>query len=150
MMCGRTLQSCVGYSFTTNHAHLDFDVIHRHLSETYWSPKIRREIVERAFRNSIVAMALDENANLVAFARVVSDRATFAWVCDVFVLPEHRGRGIARQLFATLEAHPDLQTLRRWCLATKDAQRLYQQLGYEFVIPGRWMMKPMSTERWQE
>ena len=77
---------------------------------------------------------------LAAFARVVSDYATFAWLCDVFVEEAYRGRGLGRWLVETTLSHPDLQGLKRWLLATRDAHELYRQLGFaEFGAPGRWM-----------
>lgn len=108
----------------------DIDTIHALLRVTYWSPGIPRETVERAARNSICAIARDDQGALIGFARIVSDRATFAWLCDVVVLPAHQGQGIARDLVRALQAHPDLQGLRRWLLGTKDAHGVYALLGF--------------------
>jgi GNAT superfamily N-acetyltransferase len=81
----------------------------------------------------------------------VSDRATLAWLCDVFVLEAWRGQGISRSLIEELERHPDLQTVRRWCLATRDAEGLYAKFGYSRISPTRnWMEKQGTPERWQE
>lgn len=132
-------------------ARLDLDAIHRILAGTYWSPDIRREVVAEALRNSITAVAIDDaTGETVGLARVVTDRATFAWLCDVFVLEAWRGQGISRRLIEALERHPDLQTLRRWCLATRDAHGLYEKFGYRPVPADRWMEKPMRAERWSE
>jgi N-acetylglutamate synthase-like GNAT family acetyltransferase len=108
----------------------DIEIIHAVLRETYWSPGIPRETVARAAANSICAIARDEHGKLVGFARVVSDKATFAWLCDVIVLPGRQGKGVGRQLVQKLQAHPELQGLRRWLLGTKDAHGVYEPLGF--------------------
>ena len=111
-------------------ARLDLDAIHEILAGSYWSPHIRREVVAEALRNSITAVAIDDATGAtIGLARVVTDRATFAWLCDVFVVEGWRGQGISRRLIESLERHPDLQTVRRWCLATRDAHGLYEKLG---------------------
>lgn len=118
----------------------DIDVIHAMLRETYWSPGIPRETVARAAANSICAIARDEAGKLVGFARVVSDKATFAWLCDVIVLPGRQGKGVGRQLVQKLQAHPELQGLRRWLLGTKDAHGVYEPLGFTAIEePHRFM-----------
>jgi GNAT superfamily N-acetyltransferase len=129
----------------------DLDAIHRILAGTYWSPGIRREVVAEALRNSLTAVAiLDATGETVGLARVVTDRATFAWLCDVFVDERFRGRGLARRLIDELERHPSLQTVRRWCLATRDAEGLYEKLGYARIPPARiWMERQEPRERWQ-
>ena len=121
-------------------ARQDLDAIHRMLAGTYWSPGIRRDVVAEALRNSITAVAIDDASGAtVGLARVVTDRATFAWLCDVFVDERFRGQGISKRLLEELERHPTLQTLRRWCLATRDAHGLYAKYGYQPVPEGRWM-----------
>jgi GNAT superfamily N-acetyltransferase len=118
----------------------DIDIIHAVLSETYWSPGVPRDVVARACANSVCAIARDEAGGLVGFARCVTDRATFAWLCDVFVLPEHQGRGLARALVRTLMDAPELQGLRRWLLATRDAHGVYAPFGFTpLAAPERWM-----------
>lgn len=111
-------------------SHAEMTVLHALLRETYWSPGIPREVVERACAHSICAVARDEAGAFVGFARVVSDRATFAWLCDVIVTEAARGRGVGRALVAALQAHPDLQNLRRWLLGTRDAHGVYAALGF--------------------
>ena len=107
-------------------ARQDLDAIHRILAGTYWSTDIRRDVVAEALRNSIVAVAIDDATGAtVGLARVVTDRATFAWLCDVFVDERYRGQGLSRRMLEELERHPSLATLRRWCLATRDAHGLY-------------------------
>ena len=118
----------------------DLDTIHAFLTETYWSPGITREIVQRACAHSVCALARDDRSALIGFARVVTDRATFAWLCDVFVLPDRQGKGLARALVRALMAHPELQGLRRWLLATRDAHGVYAPLGFQaLAAPERWM-----------
>lgn len=118
----------------------ELDVIHGVLTETYWSPGISRAAVVRAFANSIAALARDEAGALVGFARLVTDKATFAWLADVSVLPGFEGKGLARAMVTALRAHPELQGLRRWLLATKDAHGVYAPLGFEpLSAPERFM-----------
>ena len=92
----------------------DINTIHAVLRETYWSPGIPREVVARACANSMCAVARDDAGKLVGFARLVTDKATFAWLCDVIVLPGKQGKGLGRALVQTFQRHPELQGLRRW------------------------------------
>jgi len=124
----------------------DIAILHPALAETYWSPGIPRAVVERACANSYCAIARDAELRLIGFARVVSDGATFAWLCDVIVLPEHRGQGIARALVAELTALPDLAGLRRWMLATRDAHAVYAPFGFApLAAPDRWMERRVAA-----
>lgn len=108
----------------------DLDIIYAVLRETYWSPGIPREVVARGAANSLCAIARDDAGALVGYARLVTDRATFAWLCDVIVLPAHKGKGVGRDLVRTLRSHPELQNLRRWLLGTRDAHGVYAPLGF--------------------
>jgi GNAT superfamily N-acetyltransferase len=127
----------------------DVDAIYAMLSTSYWSMGIRREVLDRAFANSVFAVAIDDATGAtVGVARVVTDRATFAWLCDVFVHQSHRGQGLATRMVQALHAHTDLQTLRRWCLATRDAHNVYAPLGYGLVPPDRWMERIMPKDAW--
>lgn len=108
----------------------DIDTIHAVLRETYWSPDIPRDVVTRACANSMCAVARDDAGKLVGFARLVTDKATFAWLCDVIVLPGKQGKGLGRALVQTFQRHPELQGLRRWLLGTKDAHGVYAPLGF--------------------
>lgn len=109
---------------------LQIDVIHRYLSEeSYWAQGIPRETVEKSIRNSL-CFGVFEDENQVGFARVITDRATYAYICDVFVLPSHRGRGLSKKLVEAIDVHPDLQGLRRWGLVTQDAHGLYSRFGF--------------------
>ena len=121
-------------------ADVDLDVVHGFLSrDAYWCRGITRERVERAARHSLCFSALLDGAQ-VGFARVVSDRATFGYLADVFVLPAHRGRGISQALMAAVLAHPELQGLRRFLLATSDAHGLYAKYDFTPIArPERFM-----------
>ena len=116
---------------STDTNRLDVDMIHRFLSESsYWASGIPHELVERSIENSLCFGAYDERDAQVGFARVVTDYATFGYLADVFVLPTHRGQGVAKQMLEAVMNHPDLQRLRRWHLLTRDAQSLYTAFGF--------------------
>lgn len=109
---------------------MDVDAIHAYLSaESYWAPGVPREVVARAVHHSL-CVGIFDGAVQVAFARAITDRATYAYLADVYVLEAYRGRGLSRWMMETLDAHPDLQGLRRWMLMTKDAHGLYAQFGF--------------------
>ena len=119
-----------GFVVTSDRSAMNVDVVHAYLSEqSYWARGIGRETVEQAMDNSLCFAGFVDGAQ-VAFARVITDRTTFAWLCDVFVLPEHQGKGYSKALVAAVQAHPDLQTLRRFFLGTLDAHSLYAQFGF--------------------
>lgn len=117
------------FTVTTDRARLDRDVIERFLGSSYWAENIPRAIVDKSIDNSLCFGLLEENRQ-IGFARVVTDRATFAFLADVFVLPEHRGAGLGTWLIECVVSHPDLQGLRRWVLGTRDAHGLYQKFGF--------------------
>jgi GNAT superfamily N-acetyltransferase len=139
----------IEYSFDASR--IDVDQVWRLLRETYWSPDVRRDVVERAIAHSIVIGAFDaDSGGLVGFARAVTDRATFAWLCDVIVVEAWRGRGIATRMVRALIDHPELLTLRRWCLATKDAHRVYAPIGFAPVPSDRWMELKLDPSAWAQ
>ncbi len=118
---------------------LDIDVIHRWLSEeSYWAQGVPRELVERAVANSL-CFGVYLGGEQVGFARVVTDWTTHAWLADVFILSPYQGRGYGKALVAAVLAHPELQGLRRWMLATRDAHGLYAQNGFTPVPADRFM-----------
>lgn len=118
---------------------LDVDAIHTFLASTYWSPGVPRETVERAIDNSLCIGGYVDGQQ-VAFARMVTDRATFAYLADVYVIPSHRGKGLSRRLLEALTSHPDVQGLRRMLLVTRDAQGLYAKFGFRpLAAPERFM-----------
>jgi GNAT superfamily N-acetyltransferase len=131
-----THQTCaVGrYTVSDDPSRLDFAAMHAYLKRSYWSQEIPLEVVERAARNSLCIGAYDEKGAQVGLARFVSDYATFAYVCDVYVLEEHRGHGLSKAMMAMASEHPKLQGLRRWTLVTLDAHGLYEQFGFKPIV----------------
>ena len=129
------------YTLSTDPADLDRDAVFRYLhDEAYWSKGISRETFDRALDNSLNFTAL-RGSTVAGFARVVTDRATFAWLCDVFVLPAHRGNGVSRRLMDAVMTHPELAGLRNFLLATRDAHGLYEKFGFTpLAEPRRWMV----------
>jgi GNAT superfamily N-acetyltransferase len=105
------------------------EAVHRFLAASYWAKGIPPETVQRSIENSL-SFGLYRGEEQAGFARVITDKATFAYLCDVFVLEEFRGRGLGKWLIEAVSRHPDLQGLRRWVLATLDAHGLYQQFGF--------------------
>ena len=131
------------YLISTDRSRLDVELIHDFLSRTsYWASGRTLEVVQRSIENSLAFGVYKEN-HQVGFARVVTDYATFAWVADVFVLPEHRGRDLSKWLMEVMLSHPRLQGFRRWVLATKDAHLLYERFGFiPLHRPERWLERP--------
>ena len=123
-----------GYTVTDDRAALDTEVVFGFLSGSYWAKGILRETCLRSLENSLCFALLHEGRQ-VGFCRTVTDRATFAYLADVFVLPEHRGQGLGKWMVGCVLAHPELQGLRRFLLATMDAHGLYRQFG--FAPPAR-------------
>lgn len=134
-------QSFGDYEIDEDRERLDFERVHGWLTTTYWSPGIFREKVERAARGSSLVVGAYRDGEQVGYLRIISDRATFAWVCDVFVDEAHRGRGLARAMVQYALNHPEHQGLRRWVLATLDAHGVYREVGFEpLPSPERWMI----------
>ena len=127
-----TLQN--GITISTNKALLDIAMIHDYLAnQSYWAANIPITIVESSIAHSLCFGVFAADEKQIGFARVVTDYSTFAYLCDVFILPAHQGKGIGKQLIATIHQHPNLQGLRRWMLATKDAYGLYEQAGWKHL-----------------
>ena len=130
-----------GYLLTTDPDAIDIGAVHAFLEQSYWAQGIPLEVVRESMAHSL-SFGLLHKQQLVGFARVITDYATFAYVGDVFVLPEFRGQGLATWMMTCIVSHPQLQGLRRWCLATRDAHQLYARVGFErTAIPERWMEK---------
>jgi GNAT superfamily N-acetyltransferase len=129
------------YTISTDPARLDLDAIAEMLTRAYWAKGRTRDMIARYIQHSLVFGLYHENKQ-TGLARVVSDYTTFAWLCDVFIHEDHRGKGLGKWLMETIHKHPDLQGLRRWMLATRDAHGLYQQFGWTpLANPERWMEK---------
>lgn len=117
------------FTITTRQDDLDIEMIHGFLSTSYWAKSIPKAIVEKAIKNSL-SFGVYHNGSQIGFGRAITDRATFAYLADIFILPEFRGRGLGKWLISCFLAHPELQGLRRWLLATSDAHGLYRQNGF--------------------
>jgi aspartate racemase len=131
-----------GGSFTisTDPARQDLDAVHAYLTRSYWAEGIPREVVAESMRNSLCFGLFDGDGRQIGFARVVTDRITFAYLCDVYVLEEYRGSGLGKRLVGTVVEHPDLRKVRRFLLATRDAHTLYEQYGFTpMQAPERFM-----------
>ena len=127
------------YEISNDPNQMDVDLIHEFLRNSYWAREIPREVVERAVRNSLCFGAFCAG-HQIGFARVVTDYATFGYIADVFVLPEHRGRGVAKLMMKVILQHPRLQGLRRLMLATQDAHGLYAQFGFQPLSHPEYLM----------
>lgn len=131
------------FTISTEREKLQIEVIHRFLSEeSYWAKERTKEQTLTAIKNSL-PFGVYKGENQIGFARVISDFSTFAYIGDVFILEEFRGKGLSKWLMDVIVSYPELQNLRRWVLATKDAHTLYAQFGFhELKFPERWMEKP--------
>ncbi|MCA9307648.1 MAG: GNAT family N-acetyltransferase [Phycisphaerales bacterium] len=119
------------YTISTDPDRLDIGAIHAYLTRSYWSTGIPRETVARAVRNSLCFGLYDDSIGAqIGFSRVITDGATFAYLCDVFVLETHRGVGLGKWMMEVVLEHPSLQGLRRFLLATRDAHSMYEQFGF--------------------
>ena len=132
-----------GYRISTDPARLDLDAVYGYLSASYWAERIPRDVFERSVANALCFGLFAPDGAPAGFARVISDRATIAYLGDVYVLEPHRGRGLSKWMMDCITGHPELQGLRRWILLTRDAHGLYRQFGFSGLAkPDRWM------ERW--
>jgi len=138
------------HTVSDERARIDLDVVHGYLARSYWAEGIPRELVQRALENSLCFGLYEplpggSGERQIGFARVISDRATFAYLADVFVLEERRGQGLARFLMECVDAHPELHALRRWLLVTRDAHGLYERLGWRALAePSRHMERTVK------
>ena len=138
------------YIIDTDPERLDPQAIHAYLTRSYWSPGVSLEIVQRAMENSLCfglyCESADQVAEQVGYARVITDKATFAYLADVYVLEAHRGQGLSKRLIEAVQSHPDLQGLRRFLLATKDAHGLYAQFGFTPLANPTRMMEVLDPD----
>lgn len=136
------------FTITTDKSRLDIDTICDFLTRAYWAKGRPRERTERALENSLV-FGLYDGPRQIGLGRVVSDYAIFAYLCDVFIHEDYRALGLGKWMIETIMSHPDLQGLRRWTLATRDAHGLYRQYGWNSLSdPGGWMeiLRPFAGE----
>ena len=136
------------FTVTDEREDLDIETIHNFLRESYWAKGIPRPIVEKAVNNSL-CFGLYHNSTQIGFGRAVTDQATFAYLADVFVVPAYRGRGLGKWLVSCVLAHPELQGLRRWLLATLDAHGLYEQNGFVALRKPEWFMEINDPDIYQ-
>jgi GNAT superfamily N-acetyltransferase len=133
-------------TISTDKSRLDLGVIHDFLSnESYWAKGRLMTVVETSIDNSL-CFGVYHDGNQVGFARVVTDYATFAWLCDVFIINSHRGRGLGKWLIESIVNHSNLQGLKNFVLVTQDAHELYRRYGgfEELALPVKWMARPIS------
>ena len=129
-----------GYRASSDLKDMDLSAIHEFISDTYWAKGIPLATMEKAIKNSLCFGVFTECGKQVGFARMVTDSATFAYLADVFVSNEHRGKGLSKLLMQVIIEHPDLQGIRRMMLATSDAHGLYEQFGFKALgSPGSFM-----------
>ena len=129
------------FTISTDLSRLDVDAITEMLSRAYWAQGRTREMIARYLQHSLT-FGLYDGPRQIGLARVISDYTTFAWLCDVFIHEEYRGQGLGKWLMEAVHSHPELQGLRRWMLATRDAHDLYKQFGWvPLEPPEHWMMK---------
>jgi GNAT superfamily N-acetyltransferase len=134
-----------GYTISDDPARVDVDTVHRYLhDESYWARGVPREVVERSIAGSLPFGLYAPDGSLAGFARVVTDRATYGYLADVFMLDSHRGAGLGIWLVEVVLSHPELQGLRRWVLFTEDAHGLYERFGFG---PGRTPERYMELSR---
>ena len=129
------------FTISTDPVRLDIDAIADMLTRAYWAKGRTRDVIARYIQHSLTFGVYDGDRQ-IGLARLVTDYTTFAWLCDVFIHEDYRGQGLGKWLMETIHGHPDLQDLRRWLLATRDAHGLYRQFGWApLANPERWMEK---------
>jgi GNAT superfamily N-acetyltransferase len=127
------------FEISTDPSRIDVETVHEFLANSYWAKGIPAETVRLSVQNSL-CFGVYYGSLQIGFARIITDRATFAYLADVFILPAYRGRGLSKWLMECIVGHPDLHSLRRWMLVTQDAHGLYAQFGFTAVgKPERWM-----------
>jgi GNAT superfamily N-acetyltransferase len=136
-----------GFVISTDTGLLDREAIHAFLRRSYWAEGIPRDVLDRSIDHAL-CFGLYEGLRQIGFARVITDRATFAYLSDVYVLEEYRGRGLATWLMEVVLEHPDLQGLRRWMLATRDAHGLYRKVGFSDLAHPERIMEMVFSDRY--
>ncbi len=137
------------YEISTDRQRIDIAAVHAFLTQSYWSPGIPAGVVERAIANSL-CFGVYLGALQVGFARVVTDKATFAYLADVYIVESHRGKGLSKWLMEFITGHEALQGLRRFLLATRDAHGLYAQFGFEALANPSRMMESLKPDVYRQ
>lgn len=135
---------------STNPDDFDFEAIYSFISDSYWAKGIPRQLLQKAIDNALCFAVIKDGNTLVGFARVITDKATFAYLADVFIAPEEQGLGLSKLLMKNICEHPDLQGLRRFMLATRDAHGLYKQFGFTEVEHPEWLMQVSRPNIYQQ
>jgi GNAT superfamily N-acetyltransferase len=138
-----------GYLISDDPTRLDVNAVHAYLTRSYWAEGIPREIVARSLANSLNLGIYTATGEQIGLVRVISDYSTFAYLCDVYVLEAHRGRGLSKAALHALGSHPKLQGLRRMQLVTQDAHGLYAQFGFTVVKPPEWHMEKRTANAYR-
>ena len=134
------------FSISDDPVKLDIDAICDFLSRAYWADTRPREVIEKSIQFSL-NFGVYDGEKQIGYARVVTDRAIFAYLCDVFIHEDYRGQDLGKWMMECVMSHPDLQSMKRWCLLTRDAHGLYRQFGFtELNDPSRWMEKLDPTK----
>lgn len=134
---------------STNKAEFNIDYIHQHLAGSYWSPNIPKYMIEKMIQNSI-CFFMTKHSKPIGFARVITDSATFAYLADVFVDPAEQGQGYGIKLIEFIMNYPEVQGLRRWMLATKDAHGLYEKVGFTALSQPERIMEIVTKPRYKQ
>lgn len=146
MWSNTLLQNLGGYRISTNPDEMDLAVIHGFLSNSYWAKGMPLAVLQKAIAHSLCFGVFTDSNQQVGFARVITDKATFAYLSDVFVLDAERGKGLSKWLMQSITAHPDLQGLRRFVLVTLDAHGLYEQFGFTPIAYSERFMEVWNPE----
>ena len=140
-----------GYEVSTDPGRIDLDYVHHYLSRlSYWAGGIPREVVARSIEHSIAFGLYAPEGRQVGFARIITDRTTFAWLADVFIDPAEQGKGLGKGLVDAIMVHPDLQALRRFMLVTADAHGLYEQYGFAAIDRPERLMAIVRTDLYSQ
>jgi len=135
-----------GYRISSDQSELDIESIHEFLSTSYWAEGIPMETLNRAISNSLSFGVFSKEKRQAGFARVITDSATYAYLADVYILEDHRGKGLSKWLMHEIMSHPDLQGLRRMTLATADAHGLYEKYGFSELAKPEVFMENWNPE----
>ena len=143
------MQQETGYRVSTDQAEMNLEVIHGFISNSYWAQGMPKALLQKALANSLCFGVFDKDNQQVAFGRLITDKATFAYLADVFVLESHRGLGLSKLMITAILEHPELQGLRRIMLATRDAHGLYAQFGFNAVDTPEMLMQIRPAKPYQ-
>jgi GNAT superfamily N-acetyltransferase len=132
------------FTLTDDSSRIDVDAVESMLRKSYWASARERSVIEKSLNASFV-LSLFRGGEMVGMARVISDYCTFAWLCDVFIKDEARGRGLSKWMMDVLFSHPAFAPTTRWVLATRDAHGLYRKYGFIDAHPKRWMVKGFAA-----